>query len=489
MVTGSKGEQRFWDTDTATIQQVLAEACKENQEIPWELPRRNNANVLIEANEVAEYLTSKRGNSHGSGTRGAATTAGTPKKQSSLSASSWLMSPLKVVSAVASMMRDPDDDVDEWIQDGDDALLDDGSGGGGDAGQSSTSSSSSSLSNTIIGLKIPIANVIATEAAIQCIEHEIQNIAPDMPYVLGLSEWNAWAHSAVSKHHHHHHHANKNKNKNKNHKLSVHDNDFLLRVLIGLNKACVIQRHNKSQKGLDVLVLSSTEIDRSDCKADNCIPERLRIPVSLWDIEKAEAQIEQNLQDWSNRAAACTEKALAYKKQKQIELAKIQLTKRRVIQQRIDSDSRLQIQLLQTRNAIETAQSNRSMVDIMANSAKLLKQLREETPLEEVDETIDDLQSECDDMQDVHNALSSLGSNALVMDKDEEEELLKELEGLSITSATVDVENETNSKQEIEAGNERLTGMINTVSEETVESTETSHDPLPESAERIPEHA
>mmetsp|Transcript_7497 Transcript_7497/g.16149 ORF Transcript_7497/g.16149 Transcript_7497/m.16149 type:complete len:586 (-) Transcript_7497:163-1920(-) len=426
-------------TLTATIQQVLSDACKENQEIPWELPRRNNnANLLlVEANEVAEFLISKRGKSNSNininlninNTGGTSTVNGTTPRKEPSAASSWLMSPLKVVSAVASMMRDPDDDVEEWIQEGDDALLDDD-----DAGPSSPSPSSSSLSNTntALGLTVntPVANLNSTEAAIQCLENEIATIAPDTPHVLGLSEWNAWARCALFKHH-----TNKNY-----HRLSVHDNDFLLRVLVGFNKACIIQRQNQKPKGLDVVLLSSTTIasSTSDMNINTTnsvcdIPEHLRIPVTLWDIQKAEAQIETNLQDWSEQAAACTKKALGYKKQNQIKLATIQLAKRRVIQQRIDSDSGLQIQLLQTKNAIESAHSNRSMIDIVANSALLLKQLREETPLEEVDQTMDNLQSELDELQDINNAFSSIGGHV----DDEEDELMKELESLTINENAV----------------------------------------------------
>ena len=387
----------------ATIQQVLNETCEENQELPWELPRRSNFDALVEANEVAKFLGTKRGKSS------IDTAAATPQKSS---ASSWLMSPLKVVSAMASIMRDPDDDVDEWVQEGDDAFIDDGN----------YNAETSSSSSTALGLNTPIVNLDLTESAIQSLENEILRLPPYIPRVMGVSEWNVWAHSIISKH------------DTTNNRLSVHDIDFLLKVLVGLNKARIINRQNQKPQGLDVVVLSSTTMTAD---ANDCIPENLRIPVSLWDIQNAEEQIEQKLEEWSEQAAACTKKALEYKKRNQVKLATTQLAKRRVIQQRIDSDSRLQMQLLQTKNAIESAQSNRSMVDLMAGSAKLLRQLREETPIEEIDEKMDDLQSELDDLQDVNDTLSSLGGNVANMGKDEEEELMKELESLSINDNTI----------------------------------------------------
>jgi CO dehydrogenase/acetyl-CoA synthase epsilon subunit len=404
----------------ATIQQVLSETCEENQEIPWELPRRSNVNVLVEAKEVADFLQTKREKS---------TVATTPQKSS---ASSWLMSPLKIVSAVASIMRDPDDEIDEWIQEGDDAFIDE------DDNYSAEPSSSSS-SSTALELNTPIINLDMTESAIQCLENEIGHLPPDMPHVLGLSEWNYWAHSSLAK-----------DNTNNNFHFSVHDKDFLLQVLVDLNRARIIQRENCEPKGLDVVVLSSKTLTTGN---DDRIPDNFHIPIYLWDIQKAEEKIEQKLQEWSEQAAECTKKALQYKKRNQIKIAATQLTKRNLIQKRIDSDSRLQMQLLQIKNAIESAQSNRSMIDLMADSTKLLRQLREQTPLEEIDETIDDLQSEIDGLQDINDTISSIGKNVTNMGTDEE--LLEELQNLSInenvpvTSTTADTSTFTTRKKDV----------------------------------------
>lgn len=400
----------------ATIQQVLLENCEDNQEIPWELPRRSNANVLVEAKEVADFLQTKRGKST---TDSVATTP-----QKSLT-SSWLMSPLKIVSAVASIMRDPDDEIDEWVQDGDDAFIDDDDDDNYTAGPSSSSSSSTGLE-----LNTPIINLDMTESAIQCLENEIGHLPPDMPHVLGLSEWSDWAHSSLAK-----------GNTNNHYHFSVHDKDVLLQILVDLNRARIIQRENSEPKGLNVVVLSSKTLTTGN---DDRIPEDCRIPVYLWDIQNAEEKIEQKLQEWSEQAAECTKKALQYKKRNQIKIAATQLAKRNMIQKRIDSDSRLQMQLLQTKNAIESAQTNRSMIDLMADSTKLLRQLREETTLEEIDDTIDDLQSEIDDLQEINDTISSVGENAMNMTTDEE--LLEELQNLSInenvpvtSSATADI--------------------------------------------------
>jgi len=237
---------------------------------------------------------------------------------------------------------------------------------------------------------------------------------------LGVQEWNTWAKSTISE-----------QNVNNKYIFGDNDNNILLQVLIDMNKATMIQRQNQKPRGTDVVILSSKSIapDGSDC-----IPENFRIPLSLWDIQNAEEKIEQKLKEWSEQAALCTQNALQYKKLNQITMAKTQLAKRRVIQQRIDSDSRLQIQLLQTKNAIESAHSNRSVVDLMSGSAKLLRQLRAETPLEEIDETMDDLQCEIDDLQEINDTISSLGNNNANAGTDDE--LLKELESLTMNENT-----------------------------------------------------
>ena len=382
----------------ATIRQILSEICEENQEIPWELPSRSDENVLVEAKDVANILQTKRLNN-------SRNTIGTPVKAS---ISSLLMSPLKMVSAVASIMRDPDDDVDEWVQDDDDAFIDDAYNCGGELSSSSSSD---------FGLNTPIINLDITEAAVECIERNMDQIPPEVPLVMGLTEWNNWACSSFSNH------STFNK-----FKLSVYDHDFLLQVLVDLNRARIIQRANSEPKGLDVIVLTSKTIET---EKDDSIPENLRIAISIWDIQKAEENIEQKLQEWSEQAAECTKKALMYKKRNQMKIAATQLAKRRLIQQRMDSDSRLQIQLLQTKNAIESAQSNRSMIDLMADSAKMLRQLREETPLEEVDEAIDDLHSEIDGLQDINDMIASVGNN--VTNACTEDELLEELQNLTIS--------------------------------------------------------
>mmetsp|Transcript_11373 Transcript_11373/g.27243 ORF Transcript_11373/g.27243 Transcript_11373/m.27243 type:complete len:286 (-) Transcript_11373:790-1647(-) len=234
-----------------------------------------------------------------------------------------------------------------------------------------------------------------------------------MPHVMGLSEWDDWAGLSLAK------------NNATNVSFSIHDKKFLLHVLVHLKIARIIHRANHNS--LDVVVLSSKPLTNFDDKA---IPENLRIPVTLWDIKNAENKIEQKLQELSAQATECTKTALKLKKRNQINLAKTQLSKRKLIQKRIDSDSMIQMKLLQTKNAIESAQTNRLTIDLIADSAKLLRHLREQTTIDEVDGAMDDLQDEIDSLKDMNSTLTSLGSN--VNDMGTEDDLLEELERLMI---------------------------------------------------------
>jgi hypothetical protein len=414
----------------ATTQQVINETCKDGMDIPWELPNKKNG-VLTEANEVVEFLRSKRGRMS---TAATTTTTTTPTKRSYIpSIAQTILSPLRVINYAGSSILgylaandddDYDDDVDEWKQEGDDAFTDDDV-----SNKENTSSSSPAL-----GLNTPIVNFVLIESVIQCSENEICRLSADTSshIVLGLSEWNSWISKLDIG-------MFQNMNSRKNN-FSFEDNDFLLQALVGLNKARIFRR--PKQNGLDVIVLSSTNIitttdtNKSSSRHDNdeCIPENLRVHICLWDIQKAIERNEEKLQEWSEQINAYNVKALQYKKRNQIKLAINQVTRRKVIEKQIESTFNIKLTLEQTKTAIESASTNQSMIELMADSTKVLKKIREETPIEDVDQVVDDLQSELDEVQVVNDSLVSLGVNGSMYDEDE---LWKELEGLSLDNSVI----------------------------------------------------
>ena len=98
--------------------------------------------------------------------------------------------------------------------------------------------------------------------------------------------------------------------------------------MVDLKKARIVQRENSEAKGTDVVILTSQTVKD---ERNGSLPENIRIALALWDIQKAEEKIENKLQEWSDQAAECTEKALMYKKPNQIQMAKTQLAKRKMI--------------------------------------------------------------------------------------------------------------------------------------------------------------
>ena len=416
----------------ATTQQVINETCKDGMDIPWELPNKKTG-VLTEANEVVDFLRSKRGRMSTTTTTTTTTTNTTPTKRSYIpSIAQTILSPLRVINYAGSSILgylaandddDHDDDVDEWKQEGDDAFADDGV-----SKEDNPSSSSSAL-----GLSTPIVNFALIESTIQYLENEICRLSADTSHiVLGLSEWNSWMSKLDIG-------MFQNRNSRKN-SSSFEDNDFLLQVLVGLNKARIFRR--PKQNGLDVIVLSSTNItittntNKSSSRQDDndLIPENLGVHICLWDIQKAMERNEEKLQEWSEQISAYNVKALQYKKRNQIKMAMNQVTRRRIIEKQIESTSNIQLTLEQTKTAIESASTNQSMVELMADSTKVLKKIREETPIEDVDQVVDDLQSELDEVQVVNDSLVSLGVNGSMYDEDE---LWKELEGLSLDNNVI----------------------------------------------------
>lgn len=417
------------ETLKATTGQVTKEIYGD---ITWAFPSKNMTGVLTEVNEIVDSLRSKRGVSANSTLNNATTT---PTKRTYISSTTQIMmSPLRF--AGSSIMRylandDDPDDGDGWTQDSDDAFRDD------------NESSSSDL-----GLNIAIFNFALIESAIKCLEIEISCLSSDTShFVLGLSEWTSWVNSAITKHDTG---IFQDMNRNNNN-LSLEDNDLLLQVLVLLNKARSFRR--QKQNGLDVIVLSSTAMTTTTTTDtnklltlhDDCIPENMHIQICLWDIQKAIERNEEKLKEWSEQVITYNTKALHYKKKNLIKLAMNQVQRRKVIEQQVESTSSIQLNLVQTKTAIESAETNQSMVKLMTDSTQVLKQIREKNPIEDIDEVIDDYRSELEEAQIVDESLASLGGNFSALDEDE---LLEELKGLSLNDDVIFSETSVSEKEQ-----------------------------------------
>jgi hypothetical protein len=198
--------------------------------------------------------------------------------------------------------------------------------------------------------------------------------------------------------------------------------------------------------------LSSTTT-KTDSEEDTELPDckSLQVAITLFDIHKAEESIERQVEKWTEDVNKCTAKALQFKKQNQNSLALIQLKRRKQIQQHIDLSSQELTKLMQIRMTIESTKSNKMMVDLMVESTKMLRGLREETPLEHVDEVNDDLQSELHEHHQINESFamsSNIVMSTMGIDTIDDDDLTKELQMLSMEDFNMSKDT-TNEKEEV----------------------------------------
>lgn len=381
----------------ASIRDILNDTCDENQEVPWPLPRRGEFST--KAAEVAELLQRHNpvsGSSEGtSGTR-------THKIFSVLS---------RLRSSFNYAVGYDDGDDDKWVQEQDDAFREEV-----DEGRPAMSAAPD--------LTMPIVNLEMAKAALAELQSIIkQQSTATSPYILvGRPDWAKWVSSTTAALSH----------SSILSKVPTSDQDFLLQVLEEMKQAKVIVREREAGR-VDVVVLASAAMmdDKSEGETTkDTIPDYLQVHVALWDISIVEQSIEKQIDEWSERAVDCNSKALLYKRKNQKALALNQLAKRKAIQQRIESSSMALIQLEKLKSAIETAQSNKLLLEHMSASTKVLKDLRLQTPLEQIENIQDDWQTEYEQLQDAQESLSSMGK--LAISSYDDDELLEELQNLTL---------------------------------------------------------
>jgi hypothetical protein len=413
----------------ASMLQVLRDVCDENEDVPCNLPSRGA--VLVDASEVACLLLQKPN-------------VESPKMEPAASTSGIGSAVIKGAVAVVTLpfsltkqvitglwAEDDDDDGEEWRQDGDDAFENDDDTEDA-ADQMSTENKAGFGTSTLI------VNVPLTRSAVRLLEHEInshhaQSFQGDMPIVLGQSEWVQWSATVLSK-------GSCPALSN----LSMHDKEFLLEVLTCMRIAKIIRRREKF-KAPDLIVLFPAsmiaKVDKEQAKQNDVseIPESLNLPVSLWDIRNAEQLIERQIEALSEQVNECGKKALEYKKRNKKNLALVQMKKRKTLEQNIEAAHEKLLSLGQQKAAIENAQSNKVVLDVMKGSTQLLRKFREETSLEDADDVQDDLLSEMDSTREFHETIAATNNIAMGGPVDDDE-LLKELEGLTFEELEMDEE-------------------------------------------------
>lgn len=382
---------------------------------PWGLPPRSS--VIVTPQEVAEALQ---------GLEGTAAAAAPPKSSTAFSTASTALSlvasPLKwTTNKMLSLVKD--DDYDEegellWQQADDEGLgVDDDNHGTSFQDENDESG---------YGPMTPIVNLPHLQMAIQQLEEVINNhislsFQGTTPIILGTSEWNTWVTSALE--------AN-SKNGVSFSTIPTSEKMFLLEVLEVTRVAKTVRRKEKTGSA-DLIVLYPASIIPKQEENSGELLEHLRVPIALWDLGAAENLIEKQIQVWSDKIDECNKQALKASQANKKSYALHFMRKRKHIQGEIHAASQKLVNIEHAKSAIESSQSNKMVMDVLAGSTNLLKNLRKEHSIDDVDDVLLDFQQELDDQKDMNDAM--VASNELAMGGHiSDEDLLKELEGLSL---------------------------------------------------------
>ncbi|KAL3909821.1 MAG: hypothetical protein SGARI_002406 [Bacillariaceae sp.] len=261
-----------------------------------------------------------------------------------------------------------------------------------------------------------IINVPMTRSAIQLLEQEINVYKPeslqgDTPMILDRNEWSQWTAKVLAK-------APSTTASSSLSNILMKDKEFLLQILMCMGIAQTFQRENAN----DLIVLFPSSLipkegsSQQQQKGIDGIPDSLQAPIALWDIEKSQKILERQIDAWTKQALACEKKALQLKQRGQKELAIGQMKKRKALLNQIAMEQEKSLSLDKTKTTIESAQCNKM-----------------------VDNVQDELLSEMDNQQELNDAFMATTKLALGGSVDDDE-LLKELEGLNLDDLNTEME-------------------------------------------------
>lgn len=187
--------------------------------------------------------------------------------------------------------------------------------------------------------------------------------------------------------------------------------NLLITALIEMNHAAIVD---------DVLVLCVQDHDRDT-------------QIALFRLTVAIETTEASLERWSTQRDAALARAVECKKQNRISGARLELKRKALYEWHLDQTHCILLNLEQTRHAVETAQSQAQLIQVLETTAETWKLVqRQETgerlTVEQIDDLALDLAEELEHLDDVHDKLQQLGAPSSFS----ESELLQDFENLSI---------------------------------------------------------
>lgn len=218
-----------------------------------------------------------------------------------------------------------------------------------------------------------------------------------------------------------------------------HDQDLLVHVLVELGHARMVDNDQYLVFG----------VSPNGKNVEFCV-SMVRLNLA---IEASERQIQQ----WEQEKEKCTRQALEKKKRQDMNGAKTELAKRNLLQHKIDAAHGSLLNLVQTRDTLETSHFQQTQVyESLAAAKSAFAALREGSSVENADELLLDLLEEQDHVNELSSAL--LPEQQQEFDEDE---LLEELMNLKLDD-DYDAKLPSNKEEDDRVKEEDVNGMTST---------------------------
>ena len=237
-------------------------------------------------------------------------------------------------------------------------------------------------------------------------------------------------------------------------KISTDQLSFLLQVLLHTNYAtiqdhCIVLHDTQSSKSCIETAIVNFQLEQSIIAMET--------QISRWttNIQHLEQQIEVIMKG-SNTTTTTTTITTA-KAKATLQLRRV-LKQKKIIEQHVESARSTLLNLEQTRATFETTASQLEILDLLQRTNDAWKELTKGVSVEQVDQVVMDLQEEMQLGMDVNSAMEITTATATTVTHtvDEDEEILKELEQLTLSGNLTD------------HGYEKVAPVLTTFTESTI---------------------
>lgn len=265
------------------------------------------------------------------------------------------------------------------------------------------SNTTSTSSSSALNWDQPIIHVAHTNHCLQAVGEAIRQVTKNEQSAFTILEKSEWCQFCSQT------------NDGLLSRLPPDDLDWLLKILVRQGQAQVKKNEGQSEF---VIVSSSTLPTSKDSTVD--------VAVALHKLKQAQNALERRIEDWAFSIQECRKKAAKHKAAKQTSLAIVQLRKSKLLQDRIDSSANAFLELEKIQSTIEITQSNQVILGLVAEGSEQLRNLTQQTSLEEMHEVKEGLEGNMMAANQINEALS-------LTSPVDEDELLAELEMLTLS--------------------------------------------------------